>query len=183
MQTNALLKEPLTPGTCEWCGKVCEMEDVACSLSCEAQLHRLEAIQGRAVLRGLKRWRRYRGARGTAGEGLLTEISALVDTFLRTDRERREAHQQPSGQRGREARPGPQGEDAHDARPDLCASHHAAGLAGSRHEDRGWVQRMKLLFDTFETGLHVGVFCAGVVIPVGLAVILLEISYQRWTRK
>lgn len=93
MQTNALLKEPLTPGTCEWCGKVCELEDVACSLSCEAQLHRLEAIQGRAVLRGLKRWRRYRGARGTAGEGLLTEISALVDAFLRADRERREAHQ------------------------------------------------------------------------------------------
>lgn len=93
MQTNALLKEPLTPGTCEWCGKVCELEDVACSLSCEAQLHRLEAVQGRAVLRGLKRWRRYRGARGTAGEGLLTEISALVDAFLRADRERREAHQ------------------------------------------------------------------------------------------
>jgi hypothetical protein len=93
MRTNALLKEPLTPGTCEWCGKICELEDVACSLSCEAQLHRLEAVQGRAVLRGLKRWRKYRGARGTAGEGLITEISALVDAFMKGDRERREGHQ------------------------------------------------------------------------------------------
>lgn len=93
MQTNALLKEPLTPGFCEWCGNVCELEDVACSLSCEAQIHRLEAVQGRAVLRGLKRWRRYRGARGTAGEGLLTEISAIVDSFMRGDRERKEGHQ------------------------------------------------------------------------------------------
>ena len=93
MQTNALLKEPLTPGSCEWCGKICELEDVACSLSCEAQIHRLEAVQGRAVLRGLKRWRKHRGARGTAGEGLLTEISLIVDSFMRGDRERREAHQ------------------------------------------------------------------------------------------
>ena len=33
---------------------------------------------------------------------------------------------------------------------------------------------MKLLLDIFETGLHVGVFCAGVVLPVGLVVILLD---------
>lgn len=93
MQTNALLKTPLTPGICEWCGNPCEVEDVACSLSCEAQIHRVEALQGRAVLRGLKRWRKYRGARGSAGEGLLTEISLLVDAFSRADRERREKHQ------------------------------------------------------------------------------------------
>lgn len=93
MQTNALLKTPLTPGTCEWCGNPCEVEDVACSLSCEAQIHRVEAVQGRAVLRGLKRWRKYRGARGSAGEGLLTEISLLVDSFSRADRQRREQHQ------------------------------------------------------------------------------------------
>lgn len=42
---------------------------------------------------------------------------------------------------------------------------------------------MKLLLDIFETGLYVGVFVAGVVIPVGLAVILLDLTYQRWNRK
>ena len=93
MKTNALGKTPLTPGVCEWCGKNCEMEDVACSLSCEAQLHRVEAVQGRMVLRTLKRWRKHRGAKGSPGEGAITEVAQIVDTFLRTDRQRREAHQ------------------------------------------------------------------------------------------
>lgn len=42
---------------------------------------------------------------------------------------------------------------------------------------------MKLLLDIFETGLHVGVFLAGVVIPVGLAIIPLTLSYERWRGK
>ena len=46
MKTTILDKTPLTPGCCEWCGNLCELEDVACCLSCEAQLNRLEAAQG-----------------------------------------------------------------------------------------------------------------------------------------
>ena len=90
MKTNMLDKTPLTPGNCEWCGNLCEMEDVACCLSCEAQLNRLEATQGRIVLRHLKRWRKHRARAGTPGEGAMSEITALMDRFLKGDRIRRE---------------------------------------------------------------------------------------------
>lgn len=90
MKTTILDKTPLNPGICEWCGNLCEMEDVACSLSCEAQLNRLEAVQGRIVLRVLKRWRKHRGARGTPGEGSMSEAASITDRFLKTDRIRRE---------------------------------------------------------------------------------------------
>lgn len=90
MKTTILDKTPLNPGICEWCGNVCELEDVACCLSCEAQLNRLEASQGRIVLRALKRWRKHRGRSGTPGEGAMSEIAATTDRFLKTDRIRRE---------------------------------------------------------------------------------------------
>lgn len=90
MKTTILDKTPLTPGCCEWCGNLCELEDVACCLSCEAQLNRLEAAQGRIVLRVLKRWRKHRGMRGTPGEGAMTEVAAITDRFLKLDRIRRE---------------------------------------------------------------------------------------------
>lgn len=90
MQTNMLNKDPMTPGTCEWCGKDCEVEDACCSLSCEAQLARLEAVQGTKVIRILKRWRKNRGRKGTPGEGAMTEATVLVDRFLKNDRRRRE---------------------------------------------------------------------------------------------
>lgn len=89
MRSNMLTdKEPLTPGCCEWCGKECEPADVACSLSCEAMLHRLEATQGRLVIRALKRWRMKpnHAARNEA----ISHIVPLTDRFLRTDRKRRE---------------------------------------------------------------------------------------------
>lgn len=90
MKTNILDKTPLTPGTCEYCGDVAEMEDSCCSLSCEARLARLEAAQGQAVLRVLKRWRKHRGRKGTPGEGAMTEVANLTDRFLKADRRRRE---------------------------------------------------------------------------------------------
>lgn len=90
MKTNILDKTPLTPGTCEYCGDTAEMEDSCCSLSCEARLARLEAAQGQAVLRVLKRWRKHRGRKGTPGEGAMTEAANLIDRFLKTDRRRRE---------------------------------------------------------------------------------------------
>jgi hypothetical protein len=90
MKTNMLNMIPLTPGTCEWCGKPSEMEDVACSLSCEAQLVRLESVQGKIVLRDLKRWRKHRGRKDTPGEGMISAVAAKIDMFLRNDRLRRE---------------------------------------------------------------------------------------------
>ncbi len=83
-------KRPLLPGTCEWCGRPCEMEDVACSLTCEALMNRLEASQGQMVVRAMKLWRKNRGRKGTDGEGLIGDISAMVDRFMRNDRLRRE---------------------------------------------------------------------------------------------
>jgi len=90
IKNTLMTQTPLTPGTCEWCGKTCEDADVACSLSCEAQLVRLEAAQGKIVLRVLKRWRKHRGRKGTPGEGAMTEAASIVDRFLRNDRQRRE---------------------------------------------------------------------------------------------
>lgn len=90
MRTTMLQIDPLTPGTCEWCGKPTELENVACSLSCEALLRRQEAQQGLIVLRHLKRWRKHRGRKGTPGEGAMTEVATMVDGFLRADRQRRE---------------------------------------------------------------------------------------------
>lgn len=93
MKTTLTNDEPLTPGYCEWCGNVTELENTACSLTCEAQLRRLDAQQGRAVLRVLKKWRKHRGRKGTPGEGAMTETAVMVDRFLKNDRRRREEMQ------------------------------------------------------------------------------------------
>jgi len=95
---------PLTPGTCEWCGLDCHPESATCSLSCEAQLRRLEAEQGRMVVRELKLWRKHRGRKDTPGQGAISKAAALVDTFLKNDRIRRETAQ---AKRKREAEPPP----------------------------------------------------------------------------
>lgn len=88
MKTTLLDKDPLIPGTCEWCGKDCELEDTCCSLSCEAQLHRIEAVQGRMLIRAIKRWRIKPNHAGRTD--MLRELQSKVDRMLRTDRRRRE---------------------------------------------------------------------------------------------
>jgi predicted nucleic acid-binding Zn ribbon protein len=89
MKTSLTNRVPLYPGTCEVCGRPCEVEDATCSFSCEASLVKREKEQGGKVLRLLKRWRRYRGRKGTPGEGALSEAAAMIDLFLREDRETR----------------------------------------------------------------------------------------------
>jgi len=37
----------------------------------------------------LKVWRKHRGARGTPGEGMISEIAERVDAILSEDRERK----------------------------------------------------------------------------------------------
>ena len=88
--TNTVLHDkPLYPGTCEWCGAPCNDEDTACGVTCEAKLLRHERLQGRDALRLLKLWRRYRGRKGTPGEGMLSAVASAVDIILREDRMRR----------------------------------------------------------------------------------------------
>lgn len=89
MKTSMLNLTPVHPGTCEWCGKLCELEDSACSLACEAKVNQLDAVQGRAVLRALKLWRKHRGRKGTPGEGKMTDVANMIDGFLKNDRKRR----------------------------------------------------------------------------------------------
>lgn len=79
---------PMLTGTCEWCGKDCSPDYATCSLSCEAQLRRLEASQGRTVIRAIKRWR-LKPNHAIRSE-MLTELSLKIDRYLRQDQRRRE---------------------------------------------------------------------------------------------
>ncbi len=49
-----------------------------------------EAAQAKLVIRSLKRWRRYRGRKGTPGEGAISHVARLVDKMLQADRRNRE---------------------------------------------------------------------------------------------
>ena len=99
-----LEKEPLTPGCCEWCGKDTEPGQWACSLTCESLLHRLEATQGRLVIRALKRWRM--SPNHAARNEAIAHIVPRVDKFLKTDRKRREAFQHERRAKAAEERAG-----------------------------------------------------------------------------
>lgn len=90
LSNNFVARDPLTPGTCEVCGKPCELTDATCSLACEAILHKREMKQGRELVRELKLWRKHRGRKGTPGEGGMTRIAARVDAMLKEDRAARE---------------------------------------------------------------------------------------------
>lgn len=91
-----LRAQPLTPGICEWCGDPTSRPDaIACTLTHEAMIRRLEGERGRTVLRALMRWRKTRGRRGESDpEGSIVSLSRLVDSFLQEDRLRRERAQQ-----------------------------------------------------------------------------------------
>lgn len=88
--TSFLKLQPLLVGVCEWCGKSCSDMDATCSLTCEAQVARLEADRGRRIVRTLMRWRRSRGRKGTEGEGQLMAISKTIDRYLKIDQQRRQ---------------------------------------------------------------------------------------------
>jgi predicted nucleic acid-binding Zn ribbon protein len=86
VKTSLTNRVPITPGTCEVCGKPCELEDAACSIPCEAALARREREQGKEIIRLAKLWRKHRGRKGTPGEGALTRIASAVDAMLQADR-------------------------------------------------------------------------------------------------
>lgn len=80
--------EPLTPGTCEWCGRDVDPPNAFCSISCEAQNRRLESAQGLLIIRALKRWRM--APNHAARNEALSFTTPLLDKMLRNDRLRRE---------------------------------------------------------------------------------------------
>lgn len=90
LRSTVLNTEPLTPGICEWCGVDTDPVNAYCGLSCEAQGTRLEAVQGRMVVRAMKLWRRHRGAKDTPGAEGFAKVCELVDRFNKADRLRRE---------------------------------------------------------------------------------------------
>ncbi len=90
LRSTVLNTEPLTPGICEWCGQDTDPVNAYCCLTCEAQGTRLEAVQGRMVVRAMKVWRRYRGAKESPGAEGFAKVCELIDRFNRSDRLRRE---------------------------------------------------------------------------------------------
>lgn len=104
---NFLERTPLLGGECEVCDKPCEDGDATCSMRCEATLLRREAKQGAQIMRVLKKWRKFRGRKGTPGEGAITEAAALVDRFLKEDRELREAAKAARKKESEDAVPAP----------------------------------------------------------------------------
>ena len=49
----------------------------------------LLARQGKSVMQMLKVWRKHRGARGSPGEGMISQVASRVDQMLVEDRERK----------------------------------------------------------------------------------------------
>lgn len=85
---------PVKPGRCQWCGartprdvrnnrmKYCRGTD------CRQKYNNLCAKQGKPLMDMLKLWRKHRGAKGTPGQGVLTEVTTRLDRMIADDRER-----------------------------------------------------------------------------------------------
>lgn len=80
---------PLQRGRCDWCGGDTEKGRTYCGRECRVAYNNLIARQGKSVMQMLKVWRKYRGAKGTPGEGMIGEIATRVDAMLEEDRERK----------------------------------------------------------------------------------------------
>jgi len=80
---------PLQPGRCDWCGDKTKRGKSYCNPQCRQAYNNLLARQGKAVMQMLKVWRKYRGRKGTPGQGMIGEIAHRVDGLLSEDRERK----------------------------------------------------------------------------------------------
>lgn len=89
MTNTFLTTRPLFPGRCEYCGSPTVEGDNCCCISCEAKLMASEREVARAALVELKTWRRYRGRKGTPGEGAMTRLAAMTDALLSKNHARR----------------------------------------------------------------------------------------------
>ena len=80
---------PLQRGSCDFCGRTTAEDRTYCGKECRVAYNTLLARQGKSVMQMLKVWRKHRGARGTPGEGMISEIAERVDAILSEDRERK----------------------------------------------------------------------------------------------
>lgn len=88
LRQNFQKLDPMTPGSCEYCGKETDPVNAFCSLTCEAMNRRLESAQGLLVIRELKRWRK--SPNHAARNDALSKVVPTVDRMLASDRKRRE---------------------------------------------------------------------------------------------
>lgn len=79
---------PIEEGRCNECGTATPPDLVYCNTECGQRYNNRLAQQGKSVMQLLKVWRKHRGAKGTPGEGKMTDIAARVDIILNNDRRR-----------------------------------------------------------------------------------------------
>ncbi len=79
---------PVKQGFCEWCGDRCKGRTY-CSDFCRGKYTNLNLVHGKSLIQLLKIWRIHRGAKGTPGEGKLSDITFRLDQLLADDRQRR----------------------------------------------------------------------------------------------
>ncbi len=90
----------LQRGLCDWCGGACPKTRAYCSAECRVAYNNLLARQGKAIMQQLKIWRKYRGGKGTPGEGMIGAVASRVDAMLEEDRARKAEIQKAKGGRG-----------------------------------------------------------------------------------
>lgn len=81
--------QPLQEGLCDWCGEKTEARRTYCNADCRVAYNNLLGRQGKSVMQMLKLWRKYRGRKGTPGEGMIGDIASRVDQMLAEDRDRK----------------------------------------------------------------------------------------------
>lgn len=91
---------PLQRGVCDWCGAKVKGR-VYCNPACRRSYNNLLAAQGKSVMQTLKLWRKHRGAKGTAGQGKLSDAAARIDVILTHDRERKAHFQAQRAAKGK----------------------------------------------------------------------------------
>ena len=83
---------PLKPGFCDECGKKLKFSTRIrrgrfCCPACKAKWWQIARLRGGQVYPALLAWRKFRGRKGTPGEGKITEVGLAVDGWLKEDRE------------------------------------------------------------------------------------------------
>lgn len=78
-----------SPGRCMWCGAAVRRSRNYCSRACSRKFNNRLAVIGKRVTYRLLVWRIFRGRKGTPAEGLLSEVTRILDAALKEDTDRR----------------------------------------------------------------------------------------------
>jgi len=79
---------PIEEGRCNECGAPVPPDRFYCDARCSATYSNRLAAQGKALMQMLKVWRKHRGAKGTPGEGKMSDVCDRLDAILAEDRAR-----------------------------------------------------------------------------------------------